>query len=117
MKIGIVTFWNSNDNYGQILQVFALYKYLESLGHHCFIVKYSEKRNSTYLSRIVTFIRLIGNPKDFIASIKRIYKSRSDKIISIDRHFNDFRDKWMQFSKEYTHKELKITPPVADAFV
>lgn len=117
MKIGIVTFWNSNDNYGQILQVFALYKYLESLGHHCFIVKYSEKRNSTYLSRIVTFIRLIGNPKDFIASIKRIYKSRSDKIILIDRHFNDFRDKWMQFSKEYTHKELKITPPVADAFV
>ena len=28
MKIGIVTFWNSEDNYGQILQCYALQRFL-----------------------------------------------------------------------------------------
>lgn len=30
MNIGIVTFWSSEDNYGEVLQAVALYKYLEA---------------------------------------------------------------------------------------
>ena len=40
MKIGIITYWSSQDNYGQILQCYALQKYLINLGHEAFLIKY-----------------------------------------------------------------------------
>ncbi|MBO5951449.1 MAG: polysaccharide pyruvyl transferase family protein, partial [Bacteroidaceae bacterium] len=44
MKIAILTFWNSNDNYGQILQGYALQSYLKKLGHSAYIVRYEERK-------------------------------------------------------------------------
>ena len=41
MKIGIMTFWWSNDNYGQLLQCYALQKYLRDLGHDAFLIRYN----------------------------------------------------------------------------
>lgn len=41
MKIGIITFWQSNDNYGQVLQCLALQQYLKGLGHEPFLIKYA----------------------------------------------------------------------------
>ena len=40
MRVGIVTYWSSSDNYGQQLQCFALQKYLRSLGHDAYLIKY-----------------------------------------------------------------------------
>lgn len=40
MKIGIITFWQSNDNYGQVLQCFALQQQLIKLRHKPFLIKY-----------------------------------------------------------------------------
>lgn len=40
MKIGIITYWQSKDNYGQLLQCFALQKYFESLGHEAYLIRY-----------------------------------------------------------------------------
>lgn len=39
MKIGILTFHCAN-NYGAILQCYALFSYLRNLGHDCFVVDY-----------------------------------------------------------------------------
>ena len=39
MKIGILTFWNTKDNYGQLLQCFAMQKFFEKMGHDAFLVK------------------------------------------------------------------------------
>ncbi len=39
-KIGIVTFWNSNDNYGQQLQCWALQQVLRQMGHTPFLIRY-----------------------------------------------------------------------------
>ena len=44
MKIAVLTFWNSSDNYGQVLQGYALQKYLKKLGHEPYIVRYEEKK-------------------------------------------------------------------------
>ena len=41
MKIGIMTFWWSNDNYGQLLQCYALQKYLRDRGHDAFLIRYN----------------------------------------------------------------------------
>ena len=43
MKIGIVTFWQSDDNYGQLLQCWALQQYLRNLGHDPFLIRYVYK--------------------------------------------------------------------------
>lgn len=32
MKIGIITFWSSKDNYGQLLQLFALQTFFRNSG-------------------------------------------------------------------------------------
>ena len=39
MKIGTITFWDSEENYGQILQCFALVRFLNNLGHNAVLVK------------------------------------------------------------------------------
>lgn len=39
MRIGIVTFWQSDDNYGQQLQCWALQRYLKRLGHEPFLIR------------------------------------------------------------------------------
>ena len=41
MKIGIITFWESEDNYGQVLQCFALQQQLIQMGHEPFLIKLS----------------------------------------------------------------------------
>lgn len=42
MKIGILTFHCAN-NYGAVLQCYALYKFLEELGHNVYIIDYRPK--------------------------------------------------------------------------
>ncbi len=43
MKIGIMTFWWSEDNYGQLLQCYALQKYLRDQGHDPFLIRYDPR--------------------------------------------------------------------------
>lgn len=40
MKIGVITFWQSLDNYGQQLQCWALQQYLQKEGHDVFLIRY-----------------------------------------------------------------------------
>lgn len=39
-KIGIITYWESNDNYGQQLQCWALQYYLRKQGHRPFLIRF-----------------------------------------------------------------------------
>lgn len=116
MRIGIVTFWKSEDNYGQILQAFALYKYLESKGHNCFIVKYNKVNNFSFISKIFTAIQLLKNPQKII-KLKTNKSRRIASSVIRNRQFNVFREKWLNFSKECSHKELQQESLTADAFV
>ena len=45
MKIGVITFWKSKDNYGEVLQCYALQKYLKSLGHDVFLIRYDPAKD------------------------------------------------------------------------
>ena len=37
MKIGVLTFCSTEDNYGQVLQCYALQFYLNSMGHETYL--------------------------------------------------------------------------------
>ena len=40
MQIGIITYWSSDDNYGQQLQCYALQRFLRDKKHNAFLIKY-----------------------------------------------------------------------------
>ena len=42
MKIGIVTYWQTQDNYGQVLQAYALQYLLKQMGHEPYIIRFDD---------------------------------------------------------------------------
>ena len=72
MKIGIMTFWWSNDNYGQLLQCYALQKYLRDLGHDAYLIRYNFE---TDFLKIPFFLRCLKyvNPKKMLNYIYNKY--------------------------------------------
>ena len=97
MKIGILTFHWSN-NYGAVIQAYALRHYLQSIGAECEIIPYQPKRRIfwRYIGRNVrqTLLKIFNNYK----SLR--FLSFRNKVLSI-RAFN-FASPWkvLQISKE-----------------
>ena len=60
MKIGIVTLWDGIDNYGGILQTYALQHYLQELGHDAYIIRYGHRPNAIQktFSNIKKYIKI-----------------------------------------------------------
>lgn len=56
MKIGILTFWWSEDNYGQPLQAYALQRYLRDAGYDAFLIRYNYEKD---LGRTNFFVRIL----------------------------------------------------------
>lgn len=120
MKIGILTFWWTNDNYGQILQCFALQKFLNDLGHDAFLIKYN------YTDDVLanSFIRKCIGALNPIKVIKFLIEKKNNKIIEKEvkennRHFEDFKNTYIKQTKTiYTkYKELLQNPPEADMYI
>ena len=88
MKIGILTFWWSQDNYGQLLQCYALQQYLCNLGHDVFLIRYDLFSDILPKNKL-TFIK--QKVKYFYAQIK-YYKSINE------RKFDEFRKKYLTLS-------------------
>ena len=72
MRIGILTFWKTEDNYGQLLQCYATQTYLRSLGHDTFLVKatngheYVPTLKGLLLDKVRTAYRLSPYPLYFL---------------------------------------------------
>lgn len=118
MKIGVVTFCNSNNNYGQILQAFALQKFLRKKGHDAYLISYK--------STIISFGNLI---KDILKCIlyflfrlpkyEEIFLCYKNKQKDRKRDFKSFKNIYLQKSKIEYHSlmELKKNPPEADIYI
>jgi UDP-galactose-lipooligosaccharide galactosyltransferase len=102
MKIGIITFWDSQDNYGQLLQCFALQHYLKQQGHEPFLIRYVKSKKSEHI-----FWKLIKaiNPSHIKAYLK--YKHdlalKSEFNRSHPRNFDNFREKYLSVSDRIYH--------------
>lgn len=120
LKVGILTFWWSNDNYGQLLQCYALQKYLRDAGHDAFLIRYNSQNDFT---RSPVFIRLLKalNPILLFKYLNNKVNSRKSIVEAKlhDRHFEDFRNKYIvQSEKIYSsYSELKENPPEADVYI
>jgi hypothetical protein len=99
MKIGIVTFWESKDNFGQILQCYALQTILKKMGHTPVLIRTSRicsKNNPSLKLKLKNCLRKVLHlnylrygGKDFdkfiethISCTDKIYHSKTDFISS-----------------------------------
>lgn len=128
MKIGIITFWESTDNYGQVLQAYALQKVLRGMGHEPFQIRYSlaasqtSERHTSVLRRILKVLLVYP----MLKAIKRKRNRKNDELAlemieekNIARNFPEFRKKYLsQSSLVYNSlDEIKANPPVADCYI
>lgn len=122
MKIGIVTYWFSEENYGQLLQCYALQRYLRDKGYDAFLVLIREKTNSSQgkLNEILSKIKtVVGSPLSSIGELKnKINKVRYAQNYPVSRKFSTFiRDHIKTTNSEYTVENLYRNPPEADLFI
>ena len=122
MKIGIMTFWWSNDKYGQLLQCYALQKYLTDLGHKTFLIRYYPDTDIPYQStKTIKKICKVFNPKKLYIFIKdRIKRIKIEKERKYNnRQFEIFRQKYIVQTPilYYSLKELQDNPPQADIYI
>jgi hypothetical protein len=117
MKIGIMTFWYSENNYGQILQCYALQKYLRDAGHDVYLIRYDPKNDyiqtPLWLKILKTF-----NPFLLFNYLFSKYRTQWERVMH-PRYFSDFRNKYITQSKEIylSYDELAANPPKADIYV
>lgn len=127
MKIGIITFWESTDNYGQVLQCLALQQYLKEIGHDPFLIRYTlfekGKRNKKNFLKALLKILLVYPA---IRSYKQRKESKENlrllKIIerkNKQRKFAEFRNKYINSTEHIysTIDDLRNYPPKADCYI
>lgn len=116
MKIGIVTFWDSLDNYGQQLQLFALHESVKNLGHEPYLIRYDRNREPVkrHYWQILNPVAVIN--KIYLFAKRRIaYKETTSQP---SRHFDVFRKNYIsESSKTYIISELRDCPPEADVYI
>lgn len=82
MRIGITTFWQSADNYGQALQCFALQQQLTKIGHEPFLIKYIPSQDINPTSIAEKLWKLIQIYPIFL-KLKRMRKAKLEKAFAL----------------------------------
>lgn len=124
MKIGVITYWNSKDNYGQLLQCYALQQYLLSLNHEPFLIRYVENPKTdlvkfkwsnlaAYIIKFPCYVRWFLSERN-----KRYDKKRYQEQTDFEkRNFSKFLMERIKITDIYTTERLKSNPPYADAYI
>lgn len=116
-----MTYWASLENYGQILQVYALYTYLTKQGHDVFVIKYNGYNDTTLNKSLTSSIwNVCKSPMKLVNYIKTLNKERRilQDIASHDCQFNAFKYNKILWSYQYTsYDELCAKPPLADIYI
>ena len=121
MNIGIITMWNSKDNYGQVLQCYALQHYLREQGHNAFLIKsISDAVEKKSLN--TRFLQLPGKIFSYrfwsLLIFRFKLKQFSRRYGHLDRGFDYFRTKFIvSTDKIYDIAMLEDNPPLCDAYI
>lgn len=117
IRFGIITFWETEDNYGQVLQAWALQHVLKRKGVESFLVRtiHDSKQQGFNTKRVFKVFSSWGRLK--MAFLRRTRKKKKVYPI-IKRRFQEFKNKYVSYSDIiYTYSQLKDNPPEANAFI
>jgi hypothetical protein len=122
MKIGIMTFWWFNDNYGQLLQCYALQKYLSDAGHNAYLIRYDPRNDyekAPVWERAIKAFNPVKLSQFIYYKLENIiFYEKIEKTNNL-RKFDSFRKQYIQQSEKiyYSYKELVEKPPKADVYI
>lgn len=128
MRIGVITHYRTDDNYGAVLQCYALQKYLNSKGHDAFLIDYSESSKS-FKKSVLDFVKSIGRVVICLFSTERrrkykeiqyyVHLREKNKILNKDRCFAEFLRDNLKFSSiaYKSIKHLQKNPPQANIYI
>lgn len=110
-KVGILTLYESNHNYGGVLQAYALRKVVDKLGYDCKVIAYKSEYNPIYSNKIQQLKQysFIDACKKIIEKIKvkigkkKFYKKYSQRIEKIEK----FKMNIISHTEEYDDELLK----------
>lgn len=127
MKVGIITLWQSSDNYGQQLQCWAMQQELIKLGHEPYLIRYDveyrTRNNKSPLWKKVLKLLLIY---PVIKSLKRRKINEKEQLLEVYNAKRNEKRQFLSFRKENfllsdsiysTLQELRDNPPEADAYI
>ncbi len=115
-NIGVVTFSNTYDNYGQVLQFIATKEYLAGRGHNVFLLREEQKMKSIFFSwlrkkkeHLHSFIRKVSGDKREDSNLifeqwAKIVK-KNEKLHP--RHFEEYRRTHFQIV-DNSKKQLQV---------
>lgn len=111
MNIGILTFHFGN-NYGGILQCYALFRKLTAKGHHVEIINYTpsplpkRKRIATKLRQVSSLTELIENIRRLAKPLKNTGEEQFLQKKHILKVFDQFRDQYLSLSPCLSIKDI-----------
>ena len=123
MKIGVITYYSSDDNYGQLLQCYALQRFLKKNGHETFLIKYKEEQKlvkEKHFNILFKIKRYLSHP--FVYSRLFFLQRKQARYLQTAqnqlRQFDKFRNvNICSTEKVYRENELLANPPEADAYI
>lgn len=128
MRIGIITYWDSDNNYGQLLQCYALQAYLRTQGYDAFLIRYKKKYYPRSLFQKIKYnfswkglrYRFSSQRKEDLAVMsEELRLSRINMHLNQQRKFEDFRKEYLRMTEEIysSLQELQRNPPEADVYI
>lgn len=123
MKIGILTsFWFTEDNYGSVLQSYALSTYLKEKGHDVILIRYVLTKDIKKTPFITRFRKYL-NPLKLLTYVRNFIKNKITLFITKKenkkRNFNAFKNKHIKYTENiyYSFDELKQNYPKCDCYI
>lgn len=115
-KIGVITYSDTNDNYGQVLQYLAIHEYLKHRGHEPFLLRYMPPKRSCarrVLSQIYhSFFKPTKTVRKQKNELMELYdkwsdwSERNDKLHP--RNFEEFRKQFFNLKVLFGFRDSQI---------
>lgn len=104
MRIGILTYWDTQENYGQVLQSYALMKVLSEMGHDPVLIRTRRSPvRMPFYHRFLTLLQYVKSPGIILKRKKKVKKKEG----IVDRKFNEFKDHYIKSTENvYTYNDL-----------
>lgn len=122
-QTGIITFWESKNNYGQLIQCFALQYYLRKKGYSPFLIRYRQTQHPATF-RISNLLNYVLHLPKYIriylaaSTLRKQYGRYGHPEADQQRQFDAFIARHLVCSPEiYDEESIHACPPHADAYI
>lgn len=124
-KVGIITFWQSKDNYGQLLQHYALQFFLTKIGYDPFLIRFMPTPIGTHMN----LWKLLINIVKVYPIMRYVYRITCKRVEDNNlkwleeknklRDFELFKKEYIQSSDKiyFSIKDLRDESPKADYYI